>query len=423
MPAWIRSAARAGSGGAVLAVALLASSCTAPEQSAQPAQLSEVRIGILAPLSGPSRAAGSDALHGAQLAAAVVSGDTGGELPTSGLVDLGGGKVTLVSADTKSDPAAASAAAVRLVTQERAAGLVGAYDTEVTAAASQRTERLGVPFVNGDTSTGYLTERGLDWFFRTGPTDRMFGEAFYSVLRERGLSPRISHAAVLFADDTLGNGMVQELERLAEEGGGYDLVPVGFEPAARDPGADPQPTAEVARVRGAQPDAVFLVAASSADARRVLQAFADAGYTPPRLLTLGSGFLQPDILATAPAGNELFRSAAWSREVASRNPAAKPILDLYERRFKQPMTEVAAGSFTAVLTLVTAARDAGSVDPQRVRAALLSLDVPGRDTIMPWNGVRFDASHQNARANGVVEQRVRGGLRIIFPGELATARG
>jgi branched-chain amino acid transport system substrate-binding protein len=423
MAAWIRSAARARNGGAVLVLALLASSCTASEQSAQPARLGEVRVGVLAPLSGPSRTAGSDALHGAQLAAAVVSGDTGDELPASGLVDLGGGKVTIVSADTKSDPAAAAGAAVRLVTQERTVGLVGAYDAEVTAAASQRTERLGVPFVNGDSSTGYLTERGLDWFFRTGPTDRMFGEAFYSVLREQGLSPRIGHAAVLFADDSLGHSMVQELERLAEEGGGYDLAPVGFEPAARDPGADPDPTAEVARVRGARPDAVFVVAASGADARRALQAFAGAGYTPPKLLTLGSGFLQPDVLAAGPATDRLFHSAAWSREVASRNPAAKPILDLYERRFKQPMTEVAAGSFTAVLTLVTAARNAGSVDPQRLRAALLSLDVPGRDTIMPWNGVRFDATHQNTRANGVVEQRVRGSLRIVFPGELATARG
>ncbi|HEX8134586.1 MAG TPA: ABC transporter substrate-binding protein, partial [Actinomycetes bacterium] len=92
-------------------LALLASSCTASEQSAQPARLSEVRVGVLAPLSGPSRTAGSDALHGAQLAAAVVSGDTGDERPASGLVDLGGGKVTIVSADTKSDPAAAAGAA------------------------------------------------------------------------------------------------------------------------------------------------------------------------------------------------------------------------------------------------------------------------------------------------------------------------
>jgi branched-chain amino acid transport system substrate-binding protein len=82
---------------------------------------------------------------------------------------------------------------------------------------------------------------------------------------------------------------------------------------------------------------------------------------------------------------------------------------------------VAAGSFTAVLTLAAAIDAAGSVEPERVRAALLGLDLPSRSTIMPWSGVRFDASHQNARAAGTVEQLVQGGFRVVFPPELAQA--
>ncbi|HEV2892592.1 MAG TPA: ABC transporter substrate-binding protein, partial [Actinomycetota bacterium] len=108
-------------------------------------------------------------------------------------------------------------------------------------------------------------------------------------------------------------------------------------------------------------------------------------------------------------------------EVAARNPAAKPILELYEERFGSPMSEVAAGSFTAVLTLAKAMNDAGSIESDRVRTALLNLDIPGRDTIMPWNGVRFDGStHQNTGAAGVVEQvEANDVLRVVFPGELA----
>jgi branched-chain amino acid transport system substrate-binding protein len=83
------------------------------------------------------------------------------------------------------------------------------------------------------------------------------------------------------------------------------------------------------------------------------------------------------------------------------------------------MSEEAAGSFTAVLTLAAAIDAAGSVEPQRVRGALIGLDLPGRSTIMPWRGVQFDGSHQNARAGGTVEQLVRGGSRVVFPRELA----
>jgi branched-chain amino acid transport system substrate-binding protein len=74
-----------------------------------------------------------------------------------------------------------------------------------------------------------------------------------------------------------------------------------------------------------------------------------------------------------------------------------------------------------VLVLAKAIDNAGSTDPQRVRAALLNLDIPGRETIMPWSGVRFDASRQNVAANGVVEQRVGQAFRVVFPNELKVA--
>ena len=97
-------------------------------------------------------------------------------------------------------------------------------------------------------------------------------------------------------------------------------------------------------------------------------------------------------------------------------------MEQYEQRFNQPMGETAAGSFTAVLVLAKAIDNAGSADPQRVRAALLNLDIPGRETIMPWSGVRFDASRQNVAANGVVEQRVGQAFQVVFPNELQQAR-
>jgi branched-chain amino acid transport system substrate-binding protein len=104
-------------------------------------------------------------------------------------------------------------AAIRLTSQERVVALTGAYDTAVTADASQRTERLGVPFVNGDTSTDWLTERGLDWFFRTGPTDRMFGEAFFSALGQQRVRPK--RISVLSTTDTPGEGLHAVLDQLA----------------------------------------------------------------------------------------------------------------------------------------------------------------------------------------------------------------
>jgi branched-chain amino acid transport system substrate-binding protein len=415
MRAWTRAA--------LGVVVLVAAACTGSKPADEQSPLGEVRIGVLAPLSGANRVAGQDALRGAQLAAALVNGEEG-PIPllgvtNGGLRGLGGPKIAIVPADTGSDPlrspARGATQAANLVTQEGVVGLVGAYDSEVTATASQRTERLGVPFVNGDNSTGYLTERGLDWFFRTGPTDRMFGEAFFSALRQEKVRPK--RISILYTTDAPGEGLHRVLHTLAPEADYDQHGMVKFNPGK----ANLVPELEELRDKN-QPEVLFLVTSTGSDAVRVLKTMGDMGYRPPEIFAFGGGFSEPQVLqAAGAAGEGLFYSSAWSREVAARNPSAKPIMDRYEGRFSAAMSEVAAGSFTAVLTLAAAIDAAGSVDPQRVRAALIGLDLPGRSTIMPWSGVRFDTSHQNARASGTVEQLVQGGFRVVFPHELAQA--
>ena len=413
MRAWTRAA--------LGVVVLAAAACTASRSGQAENPVGEVRIGVLAPVSGADRAAGRDALRGAQLAAALVNGEEGPvpllSVTNAGLRGLGGPKLAIVSADTGSDPKTSPARgvmqAINLVTQQRVVGLVGAYDAEVTAAASQRTERLGVPFVNGDTSTGYLTERGLDWFFRTGPTDRMFGEAFFSALGQERVRPK--RITMLYTTDAPGESLHAVLHQLAPEADYGEHGRVRFDPGK----ADLVPA--VREVRDEQrPDALFLVTSTGGDAVRVLRTFGRLGYRPHDVLAVGEGFSEADALQAAGAAAEgVWYSSAWSRGIAARNPSAKPIMDRYEERYNSPMSEVAAGSFTAVLTLAAAINAAGSVEPQRVRGALIGLDLPGRSTIMPWGGVQFDSSHQNARAGGTVEQLVGGGSRVVFPRELA----
>jgi branched-chain amino acid transport system substrate-binding protein len=408
------------SGTALVAVALSVAGCTSSGPERQNNSVSDVRIGVLAPESGPSRAAGTEALRGAELAAALVNGEEGAVqlagVGSAGLAGLGGAKLSIVQGDTKSSPDAGATEAARLAGEQRVAGLVGAYDPLVTEVASQRTERLGIPFVNGDSSAGYLTERGLDWFFRTGPTDRMFAESFYSALRETA-GDNASTVAILSANDQPSSVVAQLTRELADEGG-FDLAPP--KEVKVDPANASQTAAAVAQLRDQpqKPDAVFVIASEADDASALLKAFGQAGYSPPGILAFGAGFSAPTVLAAGPDGEDLLTSTAWSREIAGRSDIAKRVMELYEERYNQPMTDTAAGTFTAVLVLAQAIDNAGSTDPQLVRAALLNLDIPARETIMPWSGVRFDASRQNAAANGVVEQRVQQAFRVVFPGEL-----
>jgi len=407
---------------AALAVATLSiAACTSSNDDGGTSSVSEVRIGVLVPKTGDSAPAGAEALHGAELAAALVNGD---ERPVplagvggGGLAGLGGAKLSIVSADTRSKPEVGAAEASRLVAEKQVVGLVGAYDTVVTEVASQRAERLRVPFVNGDSSADYLTERGLDWFFRTGPTDRMFGEAFYSTLQKEKAPPK--RISMLYTTDTDGEGLHRVLHVLAPEAGYDEHGMVKFEPGQADL------VSPIRKLRDEKkPEVLFLMTSTGDDTMRVLKTMETMRYRPPQIFAFGDAFTEPQVLqAAGTAGEGLFYGTAWSREIAGRSAIAKPVMDLYEERFNQPMNETAAGTFTAVLGLAQAIDNAGSTDPQRVRAALLNLDVPGREMIMPWSGVRFDTAHQNTAAAGVVEQRVKGLFRVVFPDELQQDAG
>jgi branched-chain amino acid transport system substrate-binding protein len=402
---------------ALVATIVLLAACTGEKSGDETSAVTEVRIGVLAPTTGPNRAAGADVQYGAELATALINGEQGAVslagAGSEGLDGLGGAKLRIVAGDTKSSPDTGTSEADRLVAEERVVGLVGAYDAAVTEAASQRTERLGIPFVNGDSTAGYLTERGLTWFFRTGPTDRMLGEALYSTILQQNIPPK--RIGQLYTSDPAGETLHQVLHVLAPEAGYEEHGMVSFAPGK------PNLVPELEEMRDVEKaDGLFIMTPTASETVRVLKTMETMGYRPPQVSVFGGGVTEPQVQQTAgSAGEGLFYSTAWSPRIAGRNGIAKAVMEAYEQRFNQPMTATAAGTFTAVLMFAEAIDNAGSTDPERVRAALLNLDIPGRETIMPWSGVRFDAtSHQNVAANGVVEQQVRDALRVVFPNEL-----
>ena len=116
----------------------------------------------------------------------------------------------------------------------------------------------------------------------------------------------------------------------------------------------------------------------------------------------------------------LARSVSWSTEAADRNPAAQAVTALYQRRYNTPMTESAASAFTAVMTVAQAVDAARSTQPQRVRSALLSLNIPGEQTVMPWAGIQFDETHQNVLAQTLVEQFLSRRFQVVYPADASS---
>jgi branched-chain amino acid transport system substrate-binding protein len=392
---------------------LALSACTTPTH--QPSAPSEVRIGLLGSLSGPGRGTGQEAARGAQLAALVVNQADSLPIPlaaSAGLPGLGGARIRILQADTGADPDKATTQATRLVAEQHVAGLVSADAAAVAAVASERTERIGVPFLSSIASANFLTERGLDWYFRVTPTDQFVAEAVLARVAQTGAGT-VNRFGIVRAGDEASNDAANAVKALAIESGDQVVADAAFAPGS-DPGR------AVAEVRGAGAQAVIAVASQPGDAGSLLTAGAVGG-TQPLSLAIGAGFTQQTVQQAGSPDTKVLHGTVWSQDFAKRNLAASALADLYQQRFHASMTEAAAETFTAVMTLAQAVDSARSVDAQAIRTALLGLNVPGRDTTMPWGGVRFDQTGQNVEATGLVEEVSRDAARVVFPPELAAA--
>jgi branched-chain amino acid transport system substrate-binding protein len=391
-------------------VALSACTGTPHQSTAVP----EVRIGLLGALSGPGT--GQEASRGAELAALVVNQVQSLPLPlsgTAGLPGLGGAKIRIVQPDPGANPNDPAAQATGLVARQHVVGLISADSAKATAVASERTERIGVPFLGSVASADFLTERGLDWFFRATPTDQLVAEAALALV-EKNSGGAANKIGIVNANDDTSNDSATSVQRVAAEAGDTlaPLVPGVFE-------SGQGPRQAVDKVRKAGPQALIAVASQPGDARALIATGA-LSTTGPQSLAIGAGF-SPQTVGQAGlgAGAAVLHGAVWTQDFAERNLAASAVASLYQRRFKAPMTEAAAETFTAVLTLAQAVDSARSLDAQAIRTAMLGLNVPGRDTIMPWGGIRFDQTGQNVQAAALVERITPNAARVVFPQELA----
>ena len=137
--------------GAALAVLGLATGAAAQQP---------VKIGVIYPLSGNSASAGNYSKMAIEVGADVINNgnaELAKIMPIAkggGLSGLGGAKIQLIFADNQGTPAAGQNQALRLITEEKVAALIGAYQSGITVTASAIAERHGIPFLNGEFGRG-----------------------------------------------------------------------------------------------------------------------------------------------------------------------------------------------------------------------------------------------------------------------------
>ena len=383
----------------------------------------KIKIGALYPLSGQVAKSGEDTLNAIRLAADIINNKTAGiDLPfaaTEGLPKLGGAKIEIIAADHQGAPEIGQAEAERLIEQQKVVALIGAFHSSVAATSSQVAERMGVPYISGESEATSLTERGFKWFFRTTPNSDTQAQDFFAFLRQLNKENKAKVATLAFVtENTLwGEGFKKSLNKFV---GNFPELKVVAEITYQQGTADV--TSEVQRLIAAKPD---VVVHASYDAEAILYAktYKQYAFKPQGIMAIGAAFGSNAFrTALGPDADNFLVREHWSRDLAGRKAVIAQVGKLYKERFGKDMDGTPARAFTAMMTLADAINRAGSTEPEKVRQALIATKLGEGDTIMPWEGIQFDKVGQNTLTRGIVIQTQGGTPKTVWPFELAAEK-
>jgi branched-chain amino acid transport system substrate-binding protein len=380
----------------------------------------EIKIGVIYPLTGAAGSTGLELKNAAELAAEIVNSDMKDlALPLApgvGLPHLKNAKVKLVFADHQGNPQVGATEAERLITQEKVVAIMGCYHSAVTATASQQAERLGVPFLNADSTSSTLTQRGFKWFFRTTPHDELFVQNFFAFLKDVAAKKKVKvKTLAVFNENTLWGAETAKLEeKLAGEQGYKVLEKIMY------PAKSTQLTSEVQRIKGANAD-VVMQSSYLGDAILSMKTYKDLGYAPAAILANDAGFNDSEFLKTLGKDGEYVLSReVWALDLAGQKPLIKKANDMLQERHKVNFNGNSARAFTGILTLADAIDRAGSTKPEAIQKALRETHIPGDKLIMPWDGIQFDGTGQNKLGAGIIVQVQDGKYVTVWPFKLAS---
>jgi len=434
MPRLARSVSRGGP--VILALALLLAACaqttpsgpapgpaaTSPAAtgpaSEPTARVTEVKIGVIYPLSGSQAPTGIDLKNGVELATEIVNGQHDLDLPlarSEGLPNLGGARLVVTLADHQGSPEKGLSETERLITGERVVAVVGAYNSAVTATASQAAERLKTPFLNAESSSPTLIQQEYQWFFRTTPDDETFAENFLQFLDDvkKRKNVNISRLALIYENTLFGKDVAKYVKQFAEKYK-YEIV-ADISYAERTP----EVTSEVQRAKQANPD-VLIMASYSSDAILYTQQLKQQDVNVP-ILAMNAGFIESAYLKTVGKDGEYVLSReVWANDLEKARPVVNSVNEMYRKRYGVGMNGNSARTFTGLLTLADAINRAASTEPEKVRAALQATDIPASQLIMPWDGIKFDQRGQNTLGRGIIVQVLNGEYTTVWPFDLAT---
>lgn len=315
-----------------------------------------------------------------------------------------GRQVKLTLLDDKSDPELAKELYQGLIVKDMVDLVLGPYSSEITDAVSNVTEQYRYPLLASGASADAIWERDRKYLFGVYVTSSKYTIGFLELLVKSG----INKIALVSADDVFSKSIEKGTKDWAKR---YQLDIV-FSETVKKGSPDIIKSITAAQSSGAQ---ALIVAGHFEDSVTGRLALKKIGWKPKAYYATVGPAIQKysDTLKTD--ADYTFASSQW--EPTLPFPGTKEFSDAFKAEYKISPSYHAASAYAAGQILEAAVSKAKSVDRQKLRDALATLDTM---TIMGRYGV--DRDGRQVRHFTTTVQWQKGKKEIVAPPELQTAK-
>lgn len=347
----------------ILALNLAACGKSASDQAAASGEL-VVKIGAVAPLTGPQAHLGKDNENGTRMAIE--------DANTKGIV-IGGKKVhfELISEDDQADPKTATIVAQKLV-DNKVAGVIGHLNSGTTIPAAKIYSDNGIAQISPSATAVAYTHQGFRTAFRVMANDAQQGHA----LGEYAVKNLHAKKIAIIDDRTAyGQGLADEFIKAAKAAGA-EIVSHEY---TSDRSVDF--TAVLTAVKGKQPDLLFYggMDAQGGPMARQIRSLAlnvkfvmgDGGYTPEFVKLAGD------------AGEGAY--ASLPGVPLDKMPGGKTFSERFVAKY-QPIQLYAPYCYDAVNVMIAAMQKADSAEPAKYLPALANISHEGITARIQFDG-------------------------------------
>ena len=381
----------------------------------------EYKIGVLEPLTGNLAVQGKLHLEGYEIMRDLINERFGGVM---------GKKLVFVTGDAV-DPTVAASEATRLATREGVKIITGTFSSTLCGAASEAASRQNVIYWETSCVDPRLTRRNLKSVFRTEIDGTGFG--WYNVefiakhLSHRfNLKPNQLKIAFVSEDSSYGQGVTESARLRAKQEFGMQEVAAEYYSFTSINDFTPI----IAKFKQLAPDVVHHIGYTN-DAPLFWRQAREQNFLFRAHVHAGAtGYGSPDFgKALGADANGAF--ALLEPGPGFRIEALRPEGQKIEREFREAVQkrtgsyplgghQLAGGGLWLLKLVLDRAR---SDDPDKFRAAVMSLDLPVGSMINGW-GVKFAENGQNAndRVQHYMLQWQNGQLVTVWPEEFTTNR-